>query len=227
MSREGLIDINYFLNELAGFPPLRSATDRHLRALSWVTRVSMAVGCEAPILCGCGAVELYTDAQTATGDVDLITPDRAKLISNLLKMGFQRSPDQRYCYHSGYSLLFEFPAESLRPQEKTITVRLDEVGCRVVSPEDMIVDRLETFEASGGGTDLVYSYLIYHLHHHKLNLERLRDMVRLVDVRESFRFIRRLHEFTEVNQLSIDEQGTQIASECHRRRGSEWPIGLS
>jgi hypothetical protein len=227
MGKSGHVDIQYFRNELATFPPLNMVSERHMRMLSWITRISMSVGCASPILVGCGAVELYTDAQTATGDVDLVTPDHAQMSSILLKLGFQRSSDQRYTFHPAYSILFEFASESLRPGEETITVELDRVQCLVVSPEDLIADRLETFEASGGGTDLVYAYLIYHMHYHRLDLQRLRDRVRRIDVRESFRFIRRLHEFTEVNKLSIDDQGAQITSECRRRRGSEWPTGLS
>jgi hypothetical protein len=159
--------------------------------------------------------------------MDLITPDAARLSSVLLKLGFQRSSDQRYSFHHGHSMLFEFAAESLRPDEETASVRLDGVDCLVISPEDLIVDRLETFEASGGGTDLVYAYLIFHLYYPLLDHQRIRNRVRRVDVRESYRFIRRLHEFTEVNQLSIDQQGAQLTAECRRRRGFEWPIGLS
>lgn len=221
------VDIDFFLGELAAIPTVEKATSRHFRILNWLTRVAKAADCAPPILVGCGAVEVYTDARTATGDVDLVTPDGSRLSSVLLKLGFQRSSDQRYCYHPSYSLLFEFASESLRPGEETVTLKLDGVECTVISPEDLIVDRLETFEASGGGTDLVYAYLIYHLHYGKLNLERLRDRVRRVDVRESYTFIRRLHEFTEVNGLSVDEQGAQITSECRRRRGLEWPTGLS
>ena len=220
-------DIARFRDELQTFPPTDRAANRHLRMLSWITRVSLAAGCSTPILVGCSAVEFYTDAHTATGDVDMITPDHSRLSSTLLKLGFQRSSDQRYSFHPAYSMLFEFPSESLRPGEETIAVKLDRVDCLVVSPEDLIVDRLESFEAVGAGTDIVYAYLLYHLHYSHLNLERLRDRVRRVDVRESYRFIRRLHEFTEVNQLSVDEQGAQITGECRRRRGSEWPIGLS
>lgn len=215
------------MNELGSFPSVENATDRHMRMLSWVTRLSESAGLEKPILVGCGAVELYTDAHTATGDVDLIARDHLKLSSLLLAMGFQRSSDQRYCWHPAHSLLFEFPSTELRPGELAVEVNLDSVVCLVVSPEDLIVDRLEAFEASGGGTDLVYAYLIYHLHYHRLDLERLRDLVRRTDVRESFRFIRRLHEFTEMNKLSVDEQGAQISAECRRRRGLGWPIGLS
>jgi hypothetical protein len=227
MSDPGLVDIAFFRDELASMPPMDKPADRHLRMLSWITRVSHAAECRPPILVGCGAVEILTDAQTATGDVDIISPDHARLSSTLLKLGFQRSSDQRYSWHPGHSLLFEFPGESLRPGEETITVNVEGVDCLVVSPEDLIVDRLETFEACGSGTDLLYAYLIYHLHYHRLNLERLRNKVRRMDIRESYRFIRRLHEFTEINQLSIDEQGAQITGECRRRRGSEWPIGLS
>lgn len=221
------MELKPYIDEMALFPPLDSIADRHLTILNWLTRLSLEAGYESPILVGCGAVELYTDAQTATGDIDLITPDSVRLTSTLLQLGFKRSKDYRYCYHPTYSLLLEFASDYLRPGEESVRINIDGVECLIISPEDLIVDRLESFEAAGGGTDLIYAYLIYYLHHSNLNHARLRDMVRKIDVRESFRFIRRLYEFTKMNNLSIDEQGSHITNECRRRRGIEWLTGLS
>jgi hypothetical protein len=94
------------------------------------------------------------------------------------------------------------------------------VGCSVISPEDLILDRLESFEASGGGTDLVYAYILYKSFWDHLDIERLRTRVRERDVRESFRFIRCLREDAELMKLSVDQQCAELAEECRRRRGS-------
>jgi hypothetical protein len=145
----------------------------------------------------------------------------------LLELGFQRSADQRFWFHPGHSLLFEFPAETLHPWERTITIEYDSAACLVISPEDLIVDRLETFEASGGGVDLLYAYLLYHALNDHLDHQRLLANVTLLDVRESFRFIRRLHEEAIAEGLSVDRQGSKITEECRRRKGTPWPTGLS
>jgi len=227
MSKAELEELAHFKEEMAFFPPPNRPTDRHLHMLRWITRLSEKVKCQKPILVGCGAVELFTDAQTATGDMDLITPDYSRLTSYLLQLGFQRSSDQRYCYHPSHSILFEFPSEGLRPGEQTIEIVIDGTACLVISPEDLIVDRLEAFEAAGGGTDLVYAYLIYHIYFDHLDLQRLRSLVKRIDVLESFRFIKRLHEMSTISKLSVDEQGAKLTEECRRRRGLEWPTGLS
>jgi len=221
MSGDLTIDLTEFREELAALPPHDEPADRHLALLGWLTRFAHACGCESPILVGCGAVEIYTNACTSTGDVDIITTDIARLSSNLLKIGFQRSTDQRYLYHPGFSMLFEFPAASLRPGEETVTINHDGVNCLVISPADLIVDRLETFEASGGGTDLLNAYLIYHSYYENLDHERLRDRVIRRDVRESFRFMRDLHRQSVNESLGAREQAQRIVEECRRRRGPQ------
>jgi hypothetical protein len=213
-------DYSVFREELALFPPFDEPGERQLGILSWLTRFTLACGCERPILVGGGAAELYHDAQMTTGDVDVIMPDFAILSPHLLEIGFQRSSDQRFFYHPGHSILIEVPGTDLFPGEKTITVTHNGVDCLVLSPEDLIVGRLETFEASGGGIDLVQAYLVFHLFNDRLDYERLRDRVMRRDVRESFRFIRRLHDETVENNLNIEKQGELLVSECRRRRGS-------
>jgi len=66
MSPAKLEELAHFKEEMALFPPPNRPTDRHLHTLRWITRLSEKVKCQKPILVGCGAVELFTDAQTAT-----------------------------------------------------------------------------------------------------------------------------------------------------------------
>lgn len=221
------MDTGRFREEMTSFPALVEPADRQLVVLNWLTRLSHSTGCASPILVGCGAVELLTDSQTATGDVDIITPDIKELGSQLLELGFQRSADQRFWFHPGYSLLFEFPSEALHPWERTVTIEHEGVACLVISPEDLIVDRLETFEASGGGIDLVHAYLLYHVLTEHLDHQRLTDNIKRMDVRESFRFVRMLHEDAMNGKLSVDQQGARITEECRRRKAGVWPTGLS
>lgn len=205
---------------MSDFPSYDYPSDRQLSVLSWLTRLSHEYGCADPVLVGCGAVELYTNASSSTGDHDIITPDKEKMTAILLDLGFQRSSDQRFVYHPGHSILFEFPATELFRYSRTIRVEHDGIECTVISPEDVILDRLEAFEASGGGTDLVYAYTLFRSFWDILDYERLRTCVKQRDLRESFRFIRSLREDSEKMHLSIEEQSAELTEECRRRRGS-------
>lgn len=204
---------------MAEFPVYENPSDRQLAVLSWLTRLSREKECADPVLVGCGAVELYTNASGSTGDHDIITPDKDKLTHVLLDLGFQRSSDQRFVYHSGHSILFEFPATELYSYTRTVKIEHEGVECTVISPEDVILDRLESFEASGGGTDLVYAYILYKSFWDYLDIERLKARVRRRDIRESFRFIRCLREDADRMGLSDEEQGVELTLECRRRRG--------
>ena len=219
MSIADTVDCASFRDEIASFPALDRPAERHLSILRWLTRLCEALGCAPPILVGCGAVELYTDARTAMGDVDIITPNAQKLGACLLEIGFQRSQDQRFWFYPSHSLLLEFPPDSLREGEQTVTIPADGVDCLVISPEDLIAGRLEGFEAVGGGIDLIHAYLVYHSFFKHLDHDRLKTRIKQADVLESFKFIRHLYDEAQEKGLSIDEQGARLSLECRRRKG--------
>jgi len=218
MSDGSNIDVAMYREEMGEFPSLRYPADRHLHMLNWLTRLSRDAGCQPPILVGCGAVELFTDAQTATGDVDIIAPDAVKLGSTLVSLGFQRSSDHRFWFHPAHSVLFEFPSDKLRPGERTVTLDLDGIECFIISPEDLIVDRLEAYEASGSGTDLVYAYLVYHGLYDQLDHDRLNGSVESADLKRIHSFLSELHDKAANKGLSVDEQGAQLTKEIRSGR---------
>lgn len=207
-----------YREELVNIPSVSKPADRHMFMLNWLTRLSMDIGCEPPILVGCGAVELYTEAQTATGDADIIAADSGTLGSALHAMGFQRSDEQRFWFHPAHSILLEFPSDKLRTGQESATIRIFGVDCKIISPEDLIVERLESWDASGAGTDLVYAYLVYHLHHENISRGKLTGKIRMADVGGSFEFISELHNDAVHNSLSVDDQGRRISLEIRSRR---------
>jgi len=208
-----------FREQLASIAAMDVGGDRHLDILSWITQLAVENGLSKPVLVGCGAVEVYTSSKTATGDIDIILDDIPAIASILLELGFQRSSDQRFYYFPGYSILFEFPPGGLRPGEKTIIINHKDIECSILCPEDLIVNRLESFEASGGGIDLYHAFLIYHLHFDHLDRERLRECVKARDVRESFIFIRKLHLESIENNLTMKQLAESLIKECRFRRG--------
>ncbi len=212
------VELTEYSEELAFLPPPDEPAERHIAVMAWLSRFSRECGCGDPILVGCGAVELYAGCGNAT-DFDIIVPEIAKLSTHLLEIGFQRSSDQRFVFHPGHSILFEFPASELLPGEVPVKVTYEGTDCYIIDPEDLIANRLENFEATGGGIDLVYAYLIYHYHYDRLDMDRLREIVTRRDVRESFTFVRKLHDETNESKLSTGEQSGRLANECQRRRG--------
>jgi len=214
-------DFEYYLDELSSFPPFENLADRYLAIFSWLTRLSSACGLESPILVGGGAVEIYTESGTSCGDLDVISPDVPELTSILLQLGFQRSSDQEYIYHSGLSILFEFPASEPEHYQESVAISHDGTRCKLISPEDLIVARLEAFEAAGGGVELVTAYLLFAEYFDRLDHVRLKQNVLRLDVRESFRFITKLQEESRTACLGAEEQGKRLAAECRRRMGIE------
>jgi hypothetical protein len=212
------VELSEYSEELAFLPPPDEPAERHIAVMAWLSRFSRECGCGDPILVGCGAVELYISCGNAT-DFDIIVPEIAKLSAHLLEVGFQRSSDQRFVYHPGHSILFEFPASELQPGKVPVKVTYEGTDCYIIGPVDLIANRLEDFEATGGGIDLIYAYLIYHYHNDRLDMDRLLEIVKRRDIRESFTFVRKLHEETNENKLSTGEQSERLSKECQRRRG--------
>ena len=97
-----------------------------------------------PIIVGGLSVEIYTQKDYSTRDIDFVT-HRANVVSELLvKLGFQR--EGRHLYHENLEVAIEFPDDSLAGSyDKVVRMDLDEeedLYVYVISVEDIIMDRL-------------------------------------------------------------------------------------
>ena len=91
------------------------------------------------ILVGGGAVEFYTNGWYVTGDLDIITANRKKLISTLLEMGYERVSERGYVKGE---VFIDIVGSYFDRRSDDITIKGTDLKVRVISIEDIIIDRL-------------------------------------------------------------------------------------
>lgn len=97
-----------------------------------------------PIVVGGLSVEIYTQNDYATRDIDFILEDFDIMKDILFQLGFKR--DTRHFYHSEIEIAIEIPGSKLAGDyEKVIKVVIDkddDLYVYLISIEDIILDRL-------------------------------------------------------------------------------------
>lgn len=122
------------------------------------------------ILVGGALVELLTEGQYVTGDVDLIGDPDA--IGGLLEdAGFERTG--RHLVHEELGLTVEIVAPQLEANRRSERIRWRDHTLRVLSVEDLIIDRLCAAKFWGSARDHEQAHLIYGTHHDRLDEDRL------------------------------------------------------
>lgn len=131
------------------------------------------------ILVGGALVELLTEGQYVTGDVDLIGP-RAQIESLLVDAGFERSG--RLLVDEALGLAVEVVSSSLDPSCRSERIRWRDHTLHVLSIEDLIVDRLCGAKFWESSTDQEQAMLLYNAHWDRLEMERLWERAAEEDV---------------------------------------------
>jgi hypothetical protein len=151
------LDIEDLCGRLAAAAGLEDIPERHLRVAAVLTQALETVDVH-PILVGGGAVEFYTGGGYATGDIDMVAPEGKDTAVILSGLGFDKRG--KNWIHESLQLFVEFPNSNLRPGEEFITVVVDDVQVRMVSPEDLVVERLKAFKLYGATVDAANALLI-------------------------------------------------------------------
>ena len=97
-----------------------------------------------PILVGGGAVEVYTQGQYASGDLDYILPTTLEIQKIMKTLGFIQGG--RLFIHEPFELVIEFPASQLSAEEKFKEIIYQNIPIRIISAEDLVIDRLNAFK---------------------------------------------------------------------------------
>ena len=97
-----------------------------------------------PILVGGAAVEIYTQGLYASGDIDYVLPTSDEVKAVMQELGFKR--EGRLFIHPQFQLIIEFPSGSLEEGETYQKMEYRGVPVRVISLEDLIIDRLNAFK---------------------------------------------------------------------------------
>jgi hypothetical protein len=125
----------------------------------------------APVLVGGAAVELYTQGAYTTGDLDLVgtvTPGVTRALENA---GFERHG--RHWIHEPAQVFVEFPGTALEPDERASWLDFEGQKVRVVSVEDLLVDRLGAWEHWQSSVDGVNALLVWWAQQQRIDVGRL------------------------------------------------------
>lgn len=112
-----------------------------------------------PILVGGAAVEFYTRGGYTTGDIDLVAPGGRELAETMRALGFlKRGKDW---VNEELEISIEYWSDQLGPDEEFNEILLRGLKLRILSIEDLIVDRLCAFKWWGSSVDGVNVMLLF------------------------------------------------------------------
>jgi len=137
-----------------------------------------------PVLVGGGAVELYTGGGYRTGDLDFVGEVSSALAEALASAGFERRG--RHWVHEKAEVFLEFPGSTLDDSARAVELVVGTSVPKVLSPEDLLVNRLAAWQNWRSDTDGVNAYLIWRQAEEDLDQVRLRELVLEHEVETSF-----------------------------------------
>lgn len=189
------------IQDIPGIEP----AEHHLYLHWLITRGLNLLNAERSIMVGGGAVDLYTSVRFATGDLDLVAPDRDATLKVLDTFGFIPSAHSKHFINKDAGLLVEIHGPTLLPDEEPIELVYRKVPVVVVSPEDCIVNRLNQFKKHGATLDLLSSFLLSLQHRERLDLNRLHERITSLDLWDSYRVIQDVGRLVVLQEAGVDE----------------------
>lgn len=153
---------------------LAEGPERKAALVSWIQGLYASAD-EAPILVGGAAVELYTTGAYTTGDVDLVGRVRPAVALELRNAGFERHG--RHWVHESAQEFVEFPGSTLGPEEVATWALLGGRRIRIISVEDLLVDRLGSWDYWQSSVDGANAYLLWRARHATIDRARLERRV--------------------------------------------------
>lgn len=146
---------------------------------------------EPPVLVGGGAVELFTGGAYITGDLDFAGTVPASVSKTLTDTGFSRQG--RYWIHETGRIFMEFPSAALADKEISRNLAYGDCNILIVSPEDLIVDRLSAWKNWRSAVDGVNAFLVYSSLIDEFDMNRLNTRSAEEDVSKAFNALEDLY----------------------------------
>lgn len=151
-----------------------------------------------PVLVGGAAVEFYTEGQYTTKDIDMVAPGGPELWKAMEALGFKRRGKDYI--EQDLKIYVEFPSEFLGGEEKSDQLDVDGIPLRIISTEDLIVDRLAAYKFWKSPEDGLAA--LYLLELGDIRLERLNARARQEDVKDALMALQSIYEETFRKKLS-------------------------
>ena len=140
-------------------------------ALAWWVQNLYPDKSVRPILVGGAAMELYAEGAYITADLDFVGIVPSPIAGDLRKSEFQRLG--RQWLHNEESVSIIFHGETLRAGERAVQQIFGDYPVLVISPEDLLIDRLVSWRYCESPLHGIQAYLLYCGTHCWMNLEHL------------------------------------------------------
>jgi hypothetical protein len=151
-------------------------------------------------------VELYTSGAYTTGDFDFVGDVPEQVAAALKEAGFRR--EGRHWIHPVEELFIEFPGSAVQAHERPAMLELGGVSVLTLSPEDMIVDRLASWQVWKSSTDGANAYLIWKAQERSLDRARLGALAARRGVEKALERLVDLARRTGRRPISAEEMET-------------------
>jgi hypothetical protein len=143
---------------------------------------------DVPVLVGGAAVELYTGGAHTTGDLDFVGRVPASVVRQLETAGFERHG--RHWIHDRAQLFLEFPGRDLGEGVLPIWTRLRGHRVRMISIEDLLVDRLAAWKHWKSSVDGVNAFRLFRAQQRRIDPSRLTQRAKAEDASDALRSLR-------------------------------------
>jgi hypothetical protein len=161
-----------------------------MAALAWWIQSRYPDEAVRPILVGGAAMELYSEGAFITEGLDFVGIVPPPVASDLRKAEFRRLG--RHWLHDKESVSIIFHSETLKKGERAVDQSFGDYRVLMVSPEDLLIDRLAAWRHRESPTYGVQAYLLYYLKHGPMDLEHLRKRAVAEDVEPALDSVTRL-----------------------------------
>ncbi|HKX12003.1 MAG TPA: hypothetical protein VJP40_02530 [bacterium] len=183
------MDLQPLKSELISAAKLKEPAERSIRIAAIIAEALRSIG-QDPILVGGAAVEFYTQGGYTTSDIDMLAEGGPELIKVMAELGFKKlgkdfTDDENKIY-------VEFPGDGLSSSERAIPLVVANKKLRILSLEDVIVDRLCSFKFWKSGTDGLNALKL--MEANVEDRERLLARVQEEDVSDALALIQEIRE---------------------------------
>lgn len=189
---------------------IKNATKQKIAVASVIAEALRSVG-QDPILVGGAAVEFYTQGEYSTADIDMVTFGGPKVVQMMSELGFERKGKD--FVHPTLDLYVEFPGESLGPTQKYDIVQLDQRSLKVISTEDLIIDRLCSYKFWKSAIDGLNAMML--LEQADIDTGRLLDRAKEEDVEDALQAVKEIRELV-IRQRLPKKQSSALLEKAMR-----------
>ena|SRR3989338_8092948 len=167
----------------------KNLAKRGVRVASVIAGALRSVN-QDPVLVGGAAVEFYTEGGYATRDIDMLAPGGPPLWKIMEELDFKRRG--RDFINEIEKIYIEFPGEFLEKEKRSEMLDINGVSLRIISREDLVVERLCAYKFWKSAIDGVAALLLLEVG--PLDNERLQKRAREEDVLDALNWIRQIYE---------------------------------